>query len=173
MVSLAVVGILTSIAVPSFSRLMLANRLSTQTTELTTSLKLARAEAVRRAQPVTLAASSASNFAQGWTVFPDADMDGSASSTTSDTDGRPTRVTDAFSGNSTMQRVSCSSPTNCTVASDAARGYVVFTSRGAITASADAYFRVCDPTNTAVNGRLVRVNVTGAVSISNPGVACP
>ena len=50
MVTLTVMAILLSIAAPSFTSLMAANRMSTQTNEFIGALNLARSEAVRRGQ---------------------------------------------------------------------------------------------------------------------------
>lgn len=175
MVSVTVLGVLLGMAVPAFANLMAANRLTTQTSELLASLNLARSEAVRRAQPVTLRAASLDNYALGWTVFPDADADGAAASTPTDTDGEPVRATAAFKGSPTAKRVTRSGTAPAftyTVSTDAARGSVIFTARGAITATTPAFFRLCDPTNPTINGRVVQVNVVGKVSVDSVSATC-
>lgn len=172
MISLAVLGVLLMIAVPSFSQLLAANRLTTQTGELITSLNLARGEAVRRAQAVTFSASDIDNLGKGWTVFPDANSDGSAASSTSDTDGKPLREIGAFRGSNTFKRVTYTAPSTYADSTDSARGTLIFTSRGALTVTTDAYFRLCDPANPALKGRVVRVNVVGKVSIQNVAASC-
>ena len=58
MVTIAVLAIVTAIAVPSMRSLILANRLTAASTELVTSLQLARSEALRRNAPVTVCASA-------------------------------------------------------------------------------------------------------------------
>lgn len=175
MVSLAVLGVLAAIAAPSFAQLMAANRLSTQASELVGSMNLARSEAVRRAQPVTLRSGDDNNYSLGWTIFPDIDGNGTAASGTSETDGKTLRQTGAFKGGTTIKRVTRSAapaPFTYTDSSDAARMYVVFTSRGTITATAPAFFRVCDPARPAIAGRIVQVNVVGKVSIDSTSAAC-
>jgi type IV fimbrial biogenesis protein FimT len=176
MVSLTILGVLTSIAVPSFARLIAANRLSTQASELTTALNMARSEAVRRSLPVTLRSADADNYALGWTVFPDANFDCTAAGATNTTDGLPLRVTDAFRGASTIKRVTRSAapaPFTYTTSTATDRRCVVFTERGAITAAAPAFFRLCDPKNPAVAGRIVQVNAVGKVSIDSVSATCP
>ena len=78
MVTLSVLAIVLSLAAPSFASLLASNRMSTQTNEFMVALNLARSEAVRRSQPVTLLSSNADNYSKGWTVFPDLNGDGAA-----------------------------------------------------------------------------------------------
>jgi len=58
MVTLAVVGILAAVAVPAMTSLIAGNRLAGASSELTSSLQLARSEAIRRNAQVTICASS-------------------------------------------------------------------------------------------------------------------
>ena len=51
MITLAVLAILLSLAVPSFTSVINANRLTAQANELVADLQLARTEAIRRNQP--------------------------------------------------------------------------------------------------------------------------
>lgn len=176
MVTLTVLALLLSIAVPSFTRLLAANRLQALSSELVAGLNLARSEAVRRAQPVTLRAEDADSYSKGWRVFPDGNGNGSATSATDDTDGKPLRQANASSGTPTIKRVTRSaaqpfSYSDATTATD--RMYVVFTSRGAITASNPAFFRICDPANPTVHGRIVQVNAVGKISIDSVDATCP
>ena len=53
-VTLAVFAVLVSLAVPSFVRMMAADRMSGQTNELVMSLNTAKSEAIKRGQPATL-----------------------------------------------------------------------------------------------------------------------
>jgi type IV fimbrial biogenesis protein FimT len=176
MVTLTIVGILTTIAVPAFAKLIAANRLTTQANDLVAALNLARSEAVRRAQPVTLRADTSNNYALGWKIFPDLDASGDQESSTKATDGLPLRVADAVRGSNTMKRVTRSAaPAPFSYTDDTtstSRMYVVFDSRGAITATTPAFFRVCDPKNTSVAGRIVQVNAVGKVSIDSVSATC-
>lgn len=60
MVTVAVLAIVLSIAIPSFSAIILNNRLSTTADELQSSLQLARSEAVKRKKTITLCRADAS-----------------------------------------------------------------------------------------------------------------
>ncbi len=82
MVTVAIVGIFASIALPSFSNLIESNRISTATNELVSNLHFARSEALKRRNTVTVCPSSNqescnnnSDFSTGWIVFVDCDDD--------------------------------------------------------------------------------------------------
>jgi len=82
MAALAIAMILMSIAVPSFMEMTQNNRLATQTNDFVSSLNLARSEAVKRGNRITVCKSAdnatctaAGGWHQGWIVFVDADND--------------------------------------------------------------------------------------------------
>lgn len=82
MITLLVVAILASVAVPAYQTMVKNNRLTTQVNELVTALLYARSEAVKRSAPVAVCAStdtsscSGSNtWDTGWIVFIDEDDD--------------------------------------------------------------------------------------------------
>jgi len=177
MVTLAVLAILLTLAVPSFARLLAANRVSTETSELIASLNLARSEAARRAQGVTLRAINADDYSKGWRVFADLDRNGDQSSATSDTDGKALREVGAFSGTTTIHRVTRSAPPGAFTytdvgTSDGTRGFLVFTARGAIAANDQAFLRVCDSAHPKLQGRIVQVNAVGKVTLDSVDAAC-
>lgn len=173
MVAVSVVGVLLSLAAPSFSDLVASNRMSSQANEFMGSLQLARSEAVRRSQPVTLRAAD-DNYSKGWTVFADSNGDGSAASATNPADGLPIREISTLGGSVALKRQICTgSP--CTFANsttDPGRKFVVFTARGAISASTPAYFKICDPSKPLAKGRLLQVNVVGKISVLNSSQSC-
>jgi type IV fimbrial biogenesis protein FimT len=175
LVTLTVLAIVLALAVPSFSDLMTSNRISTQTNEFIGALNLARSEAVRRSQPVTLLADNDDNYSLGWKVFPDANADGAAAGATNATDGQPIRENGVFSGTITITRVTRSAPPapfTYTTSTDAARMHLVFTARGAIAPVLPAFFKVCDPSRTAIKGRIVQVNVVGKISLDSVNESC-
>lgn len=82
-VTVAIVAIFASIAVPSFSQLIKKNRVSTMTNELVSALVLARSEALKRSNNVTVCVSqdqencsAGTDFSKGWIVFLDCNSDG-------------------------------------------------------------------------------------------------
>lgn len=76
MVTLLVVAIVAAIAVPSFNQLMSDTRAQTLANNLVSALNLARTEAIKRGQPVTLCPSSdgascGATWSDGWLLFVD------------------------------------------------------------------------------------------------------
>ena len=80
--SIAIVGILLTVGIPSFIALITNNRIVTQTNDFVSDLAHARAEAVRRNSRVTICRSNtgtsstpscvpASGWADGWIIFTD------------------------------------------------------------------------------------------------------
>jgi type IV fimbrial biogenesis protein FimT len=85
MVTLAVLAIVVSLAVPSFDNLLKDNRQASRANELVAALNLGRSEAVKRARSVTLCASTdgtscaaddGADWGRGWLLFVDANSDG-------------------------------------------------------------------------------------------------
>lgn len=85
LVTISIATILTSIAVPSFTKMVERNRISSGTNEFLSALILARSEAVKRSQSVSVCVSNAAqtacdntlnDYAKGWIVFTDCNGDG-------------------------------------------------------------------------------------------------
>jgi len=104
MITIAVLGILLSIAVPSFSKMIERNRLSSGTNEFVGALMLARSEAVTRSTPMSICVSNngvscnttLDDYSNGWVIFSDCNKDGVISNTvtTCDFDGDGTNDKD-------------------------------------------------------------------------------
>ncbi len=67
MVTLAVLAIVLSLAVPSFNTLIQNNRMTTRANDMATALHLARSEAIKRGTAVTVTAVGG-NWNNGWVV---------------------------------------------------------------------------------------------------------
>lgn len=155
MVTLAVLGILLSIAVPSYQTFVMNSRMASQTNDLITALNLARSEAVKRAANVTVCASSngascTGGWEAGWIVR--------------DAAGTPIRVQQALGGNSTL-----TGGTN--VAST-----ITFTASGRTTIPTTATvatttLTLCPPSPATVQGRAIQIEPTGRTRFAP--VACP
>jgi len=83
MVTVVIVGIFASIALPSFARIIENNRINTATNELISNLLLTKSEALKRRNTVTLCPSinqstctNSADYSVGWIVFLDCDSDG-------------------------------------------------------------------------------------------------
>ena len=102
MIVVLVIGILASVAAPSFREIILNQRMKSMASDLNASLTLARSEAIKRNKEVTLSPITAGSWPDGWQIA-DPDFAGSyiqvhsafASLTTS---GAPASVTYQSSG---------------------------------------------------------------------------
>lgn len=173
LVTVVVMGVLASFALPGFSRLIASSRMTTQTNEFIAGLNLARSEAVKRSQNVAVRADKDGiEFAEGWTVFTDKDGNGEPGST--DDDGAIVRVSGRLAGQTSVKRVTASGTETKTYAnsSEADKRYVVFNARGGSNSGARAYFKICDLGNPQVAGRIVQVSVVGKVSVDSTTESC-
>ncbi len=75
MITLAIAGILVAVGIPSFNSTISDSRLTSYANDFVTALNLARSEAIKRGQPVSIRKSNA-NWESGWRLFTDADGDG-------------------------------------------------------------------------------------------------
>jgi len=146
MVTLAVLGILLSIAVPSYQNLVVNSRMAAQANDLISALSLARSEAVKRAANVTVCASSngtacTGTWAQGWIVH--------------DAAGNVLRVFPALSGASTLTG-------SANVVSQ-----IVFNAAGATTLAAGATLTLCPPSPPVVQGRVIQIERSGRPRVAN------
>jgi len=82
MITIAIAAVLISLAAPNLTASIQNNRMSAQVNELHAALNVARSEAVKRNDNVSVCRSSngtscTGNWEDGWLVFVDADSDGS------------------------------------------------------------------------------------------------
>jgi len=103
-VVLSIIGIMVIIAIPSFTRFVQSNRLTTSANDFVSCLNLARSEAITRGVTVTVCKSSdqaacvtTGNWDQGWIVFADPNNDGVVASTAD-----ILRVHESLSGSATF-----------------------------------------------------------------------
>lgn len=165
MITIAIVAILASVAVPSYQTFILNNRMTSQSNEFLSALQLARSEAVNRGRRVSVcksanstACTTSGNWAQGWIVF----VDGG---TTGTLDGSDTvvRAFPPLAGNSTL------------VGGTNVANFVSFQASGSTSLSpgSTATISLCPQPPAAVVGRAIRLTASGRASVVNPpAVAC-
>jgi type IV fimbrial biogenesis protein FimT len=100
LVTLAVLGVLAGIAVPSFSDLVRSNRAESQRGVLTNAVSLARSEAIRRGVAVNLSPSTGNNWSAGWRMWVDANGNSTYDS------GESIKEFSALSGGNTLAMAS-------------------------------------------------------------------
>lgn len=111
MFTLAIMAILATLAAPALRTMVVKRTVSSQADTLGSALRLARSEAIKRGQPVTICASldpeaakpqciqgGATNWATGWLVF--VDHDGNIGQL--DNDEAPLKVQPAFRASGTL-----------------------------------------------------------------------
>lgn len=151
LITLAVVAILATVAVPSFMTLIQNNRITTQTNDLITALNIARSEAIKRNAATTVCSSNdgatcSGGWADGWLV-----MVGTAV-----TPGQPLSVHEAISG----------SALTATAAAVEFQANAYLAGGGAVMLQ----LRPANCASTGVKGRDITINLSGRVSVAT--VAC-
>lgn len=96
MVTLAVLAIFLSIAVPSFAEFIRSNRAESQRAAVISSLGLARSEAIRRGTLVRLSPLTGTSWSDGWRIWVDSNGNGSYDS------GEAIKEFAAFTGGNTL-----------------------------------------------------------------------
>ena len=173
-ITLAVAGVLVSLAVPSFTQFVKNNRLITQANDLVTALNVARSEAIRRGNRVTLCKSSnqvscagSGSWDQGWIVFVDVNDDGIVSNAATDV----FRVHGALGGGVTLK-------------GDAVlANYVSYVSSGGTqqiggtpSDTQSGVLVLCDDRGFVSNAKGIQISATGRVSAASatttPATSC-
>ena len=156
MVVVAIVGILASIAIPSYQQLIVSSRMGTQANELLTMIQFTRSEAVKRNGRVTMCKSAdgaaciaTGDWAQGWIVF--ANMANDSSVDAGDT---ILRVHAALTGGSTL-----------------ASSVNAF-SYGASGQTQAATFDLCSNKPVEYAGRDIALNATGRPTVARDEATC-
>lgn len=143
MITLAVAGILSTLAFPSFVTMTKNNRLTTQANDFILALNLTRSEAVKRGTPTTITSTSGnSGWTDGWTV---------AHATAG-----PLRIGEALQDSMEL--------TN-----DNTNSVITYSSSGTATGSPNAApgnFDLCDD-RTGEIGRQISISTTGRISVAD------
>ena len=158
MITIAVLGVLLGIAIPSFQTMILNSRLTTQANQVITALNYARSEAVKRGSPATVCSSNggtacagAINWTTGWLVFADPDGDGVV-----DAGETVLRVWPALEGGNTLNY---------------GKDRVTFRSTGFATGFNDT-FQLCDKRGKD-DARSTIVNAMGRAYVKKGTASCP
>lgn len=158
MITIAVVGILLTIAVPAFSQFVVNNRLTSQINDLLADVSYARSEAATRGGRVVVCPSSdgstcTGSWSSGRIVFADLNNNSARDSTEV-----ILRVTPALTGGNTfaLTGIATTDP-------------LVFRSYGGLVGAAQATFKLCSPAS--ATGRQLVISITGRPVATQ--VACP
>lgn len=154
MITVAIVGVVTAIAVPSAGVYVKNSRLTSQINALVSDLHLARSEAVGNSQQMVLCPSanatscSGSDWAKGWIMFSDLDANGQVDSI------------------DTILRVQQALTSSNTLTSTGIGTRVIYDNRG-FTSSTSGTFSLCDDRGTA-NIKTIAISKTGHIRKVKP-----
>jgi type IV fimbrial biogenesis protein FimT len=162
MATLAVAGILVTLAVPSFTEVIKNNRLITLNNDYVTSLNVARSEAIRRSSRVTVCTSSdqascsgSGGWDQGWIVFNDVNGDGVVTNPTTNV----LRVHGPMSGGITLNGDANLASYVSYVASGATQQFT-----GGASATQSGVLVLCDDRGFVSQAKAIQISSTGRVS---------
>ena len=162
MVTVAIVAILATIAIPGYEQLVINSRMTTQANEFLTMMQFARSEAVKRNGRVTMcrsangtACATAGSWDQGWIVFANSANDGSVDTGVAGVaDDTVLRVHAALTGGSTLT------------------GTVNYFSYGSSGQTQAATFGLCSNKPTKYAGRDIGLNATGRPTAGRDEAPC-
>jgi len=162
MITLAILAILVTVAIPNYRMFVLNSRMSAQANDFMTAIGLARSEAIKRATGVSLCKSAngtscttGGTWAQGWIVFTDGGTVG-----TKDPADVVLQVRGPLEGASTL------------VGSAGVANFIAYRATGYGTVVGT--ITLCPPSPAAVEGRDIQISNTGRARVQRPpAVACP
>ena len=162
MITLAIVAILVTIAIPNYQTFVLNSRMSAQANDFMTAIGLARSEAIKRATGVSLCKSAngtscttSGTWAQGWIVFTDGGTVGT------------------FDGTDVVLQVRGPLEGATTLVGDVGvANFIAYRATGYGTVAGT--IALCPPSPAAVEGRDIEISNTGRARVQRPpAVACP
>ncbi len=156
LVTLSISSILIASAAPVFSQILLNNRAVSLTNNLITALQIARSEAIKRNQDVTICKSSDSltcsgSWSDGWIIFSDIDHD---------------RQLDVLNGDTLIQ-VQKYAGIEFSISWNAFRSdnYIQYNAHGFIHSN-NGTFKLCPPDNDVHYARAIIINRVGRARVS-------
>lgn len=167
LVAVAVLGVLLMVAVPSFTAMIVNNRLKGYANAMVSTLQLARSEAIKRNKRVALCKSSngtscAGNWQDGWIIFVDTNNNGTADA-----------------GEDIIHRINALATGYTLSGNTNIANYVSYTPQGVTQLTTNAMqsgtFTLCPPAPAGGRFRLVVISTTGRPRIETTAdtVPCP
>ena len=164
LITLAIVAILVTVAIPNYRMFVLNSRMSAQANDFMTAIGLARSEAIKRATGVSLCKSAngttcttGGTWAQGWIVFTDGGTVG-----TKDPADVVLQVRGPLEGASTL------------TGSAGVANFIAYRATGYGAVVGTPEITLCPPSPAAVEGRGIQISTTGRARVQRPPtVACP
>lgn len=164
LVVVAILGILLAVSLPAFQDTIESSMTNSQVKLLLTTLNLARTEAIRRGEDVSICASddgadcNADTWSDGWMVFVDSNGDADGDGGSVDGGDTVIRVFDALGGNNAM---------TSTV------DLLQYDSLGFSATGGVQTMKICPGSDNADNARSLEVNASGRGRRIETGLTCP
>ena len=161
-ISVAVAGVLTTVAVPSFTSFIQNNRLVSNANDFISSINLARSEAIKRSKMIVLCKSanatscdtSTTGWHQGWVVFIDEDNNGVL-----DVADEVLRSYDTLASGMTLQGYATSGNFG------SADNFITYNPSGNSTATNKLELVLCDARNSLTHSKGIRVTASGRPNV--------
>lgn len=164
MITLAILAIVGSFALPAFRDTILNMRIRTDTSEMVSAMQIARSESIKRKFPVALCAKNANSatcnagattsWDNGWLVWIDNDNDGVFDDPAEE-----------------LVRQSDDPSAAVTITTSAALPTLTYLPDGSSTVAINTEFRICDNNRTGETGRRIQIALTGRAKVST--FICP
>jgi len=151
LITVAIVGILLGIAIPSFTAMMKANRLTSITNSLVTSLNYTRNEAIKRGSEVLMA--NDGSWSSGWSICIDVDADDACAAATD-----------------TILRTVEAIPYGYSITSNG-DDYAVFRADGLLKGRRAATLTICEGSSDGTS-RQVTISTSGRANLTVGGGTC-
>ena len=164
LIVIAILGILLALSMPSFQDTIESANTNTQVKVMLTTLNLARSEAIKRRQDVSICASStgadcdAGNWTEGWMVFVDNNGDANGAAGSVDAGDVIIRVFDTLGAGSVATFTT---------------NLFSYNSLGFSATGGVQTFQICPATNNAANARSIEIGPSGRGRRIEEGLACP
>ncbi len=163
MVTLAIVAILATMAIPNFTEIITSNRLTTYNNELVAALNLARSEVVKRNQQVIVRKTGA-NWEDGWRVFVDIDRNSPASDANRFNDDGDNILCE--SSEDCILRVYSDLPADYTLRANSFINFIRYKPAGRISLSTGGTFAICKNGDTSESKEII-VITTGRIRLDS------
>ncbi|AEG00555.1 GspH/FimT family pseudopilin [Methylomonas methanica] len=175
MVTIAIAAILLGVAIPGFNSIIASNKLTTYANDLITTFNVARSEAIKRGQQVTITriSSTAGVWEGGWNIFVDVDGnnafndDGNTTLCQMNSDGSPSedcliKTFPALSNGYTIR-----------TGSSAYQNYVAYLPSGLAKNAVGDTFRICDSSANNSKSKAIIISAAGRARAQSGTVSCP
>jgi len=175
LVTIAIVGIVMSIAIPNFTETIRSSRLTTNANEFVTSLNIAKSEAIKRGVQITILRSgaTAAQWEDGWSIF--VDING----TEGFVDDGDTSLCEVNSEGIAIEDCllktysALSSGFTLRTGGSTYQNYIAYTPTGMSTVSIGDTFRLCDSSADNTKSRAIIINSVGRSRVQDGTTACP